>query len=172
MRTHLRLAAVFVAALTCAGAAGAQVYRWTDENGRLHFTSDLNQVPLRYRDQAATPGESKATFNEHEASSRPRPSAAAAPPAAAEPASPAPARGPVTRIRTDAPEPSKPRMAEFEQQEKAEAEASAPKPSGPQKYIRDCTYSNGGRCKSWVNPEWKDWNEQRKAAEAAEGAEE
>jgi clan AA aspartic protease (TIGR02281 family) len=32
----------------------AEIYRWTDENGRVHFTQDLGQVPARYRKQAET----------------------------------------------------------------------------------------------------------------------
>lgn len=36
------------------GAAplGAEIFKWKDEQGRLHFAQDLNQVPLRYREQA------------------------------------------------------------------------------------------------------------------------
>ncbi len=30
-------------------SATAQVYRWVDDQGRLHFASDLNQVPPKYR---------------------------------------------------------------------------------------------------------------------------
>jgi clan AA aspartic protease (TIGR02281 family) len=32
--------------------AGAEVYRWTDDQGRLHFAQDLSQVPPRYRRMA------------------------------------------------------------------------------------------------------------------------
>ncbi|MEM7408837.1 MAG: aspartyl protease family protein [Myxococcota bacterium] len=31
--------------------ADAQIYRWTDEDGRLHFTEQLEKVPLEYRAQ-------------------------------------------------------------------------------------------------------------------------
>jgi clan AA aspartic protease (TIGR02281 family) len=34
------------------GAASAQIYRWTDPEGNLHFTEDLSQVPSQYREQA------------------------------------------------------------------------------------------------------------------------
>jgi clan AA aspartic protease (TIGR02281 family) len=37
-----------------AAPAAAEIYRWTDENGRVHFTQDLGQVPPRYRKQAET----------------------------------------------------------------------------------------------------------------------
>ncbi len=39
-------------ALAHAGSASAEVYRWTDEHGKLHFTQTLQQVPSRYREQA------------------------------------------------------------------------------------------------------------------------
>jgi len=34
--------------------AVAEIYRWTDAEGRLHFTQDLNQVPADQREQART----------------------------------------------------------------------------------------------------------------------
>ncbi len=33
-------------------AAAAEVYQWTDEQGRIHFTQHLSQVPARHRSQA------------------------------------------------------------------------------------------------------------------------
>jgi clan AA aspartic protease (TIGR02281 family) len=39
-------------ALTNADSALAEIYRWTDEQGKLHFTQSLQQVPPRYREQA------------------------------------------------------------------------------------------------------------------------
>ena len=41
-----------------AAPAAAEIYRWTDENGRVHFTQDLGQVPARYRKQAETSAKS------------------------------------------------------------------------------------------------------------------
>jgi len=32
-------------------AFGQEVYRWVDEQGTVHFTDDLGQVPEKYRDQ-------------------------------------------------------------------------------------------------------------------------
>ncbi len=32
--------------------AGAEIYQWTDEQGRSHYTQDLSQVPARQRSQA------------------------------------------------------------------------------------------------------------------------
>jgi hypothetical protein len=162
MGRRIRLAASLAAGLlVLAATAHAEIYRWTDESGQTHFTGDLSQVPARYRAQAAQPIESKSTFNDHETPTGP---ARATPPARAiAPAADATPR-PVPRIRTDAPEPSRPRMAEFEEK------PAEPRRESPQKYVRDC--DGPGRCKSWVNPEWKQWNEERKAAEATADAEE
>jgi hypothetical protein len=33
--------------------AGSELYRWTDAQGNLHFTSDLNQIPEQYRGKSA-----------------------------------------------------------------------------------------------------------------------
>jgi clan AA aspartic protease (TIGR02281 family) len=34
------------------GASAAEIYKWKDGQGRLHFSQDLGQVPLQYRRQA------------------------------------------------------------------------------------------------------------------------
>ncbi|MFQ5416398.1 MAG: TIGR02281 family clan AA aspartic protease [Myxococcota bacterium] len=39
-------------ALLCAAPAAAEIYRWTDAEGDLHFTQDLSQVPAPHREQA------------------------------------------------------------------------------------------------------------------------
>lgn len=45
-------AAVIVLGLCLGPAAGAEIYRWTDEGGRVHFTQDLEDVPSEQRDGA------------------------------------------------------------------------------------------------------------------------
>jgi clan AA aspartic protease (TIGR02281 family) len=45
----LRLAA---ALLAVAGPAHAEIYRWTDAQGRIHFTERIDQVPPEYRNAA------------------------------------------------------------------------------------------------------------------------
>ncbi|MBJ22353.1 MAG: TIGR02281 family clan AA aspartic protease [bacterium] len=35
-----------------AASASAEIFKWQDAQGRLHFAQDLNQVPLRYRELA------------------------------------------------------------------------------------------------------------------------
>jgi aspartyl protease family protein len=44
--------------LLVAQPAAAEVYRWTDESGRVHFTQDLGQVPARHRKQAEAKSQS------------------------------------------------------------------------------------------------------------------
>lgn len=41
-----------MAVLFGAGMGGAEIYKWKDRSGRLHFSQDLNQVPPQYRSQA------------------------------------------------------------------------------------------------------------------------
>ena len=43
----------FVFCVFLAHPAASEIYRWTDAQGRLHFTSDLGQVPERYTSQSA-----------------------------------------------------------------------------------------------------------------------
>ncbi len=54
MRDPMR--ALYVAVPLAAGLlclpATAEIYRWTDAEGRLHFTEDLSKVPLAQRDEA------------------------------------------------------------------------------------------------------------------------
>src|SRR5262245_41003564 len=48
-----RLAAPLLAWLACWPAAAGEIYRWTDPQGRVHFTQDLSQVPPEQRATAA-----------------------------------------------------------------------------------------------------------------------
>ena len=78
---------------------------------------------------------------------------------------------PVPRINTRRSGSSQPRMAEFEAEEQAEAAASE-KASGPKKYFRDCSdVDPTRRCKGTLNPEWVQWNEQRKLQEKIDSGE-
>ncbi len=49
-----RLVAAFACLLLLGGAlpAAAEIYKWRDAQGKLHFSQDLNQVPMKYRAQA------------------------------------------------------------------------------------------------------------------------
>lgn len=62
MRVRLAFASLLVWLVAAAGEG--QIYRWTDEEGRLHATSDPSQVPARHRSEAeaaaqAAPGEGR-----------------------------------------------------------------------------------------------------------------
>ena len=46
----LALLAVVIAVVS--GLAGAEIYQWTDEKGRVHSAQNLSQVPARYRAHA------------------------------------------------------------------------------------------------------------------------
>ena len=62
---------MLVFGLVLASAASAQIYRWTDAEGRLHFTQRLEQVPAQHR-AAAKEGQRR----ESAPSAAPAPSAA------------------------------------------------------------------------------------------------
>jgi len=51
-RSLHRLAGVGAALLLAGGEARAEIYRWTDESGRLHFSEHLSQVPPEQREHA------------------------------------------------------------------------------------------------------------------------
>lgn len=46
-------ASIALGVLCVPAAAGAEIYRWTDAQGRVHFTQDLSQVPSEHRSGAA-----------------------------------------------------------------------------------------------------------------------
>jgi clan AA aspartic protease (TIGR02281 family) len=53
MRMSVRsLCAAVLCALLGAADAAAEIYRWTDADGQLHFTESLDQVPPQYRERA------------------------------------------------------------------------------------------------------------------------
>ena len=52
MKLAARALPLAVLALAVAGAARGEIYRWTDAEGRLHFTQHLDQVPPEQREAA------------------------------------------------------------------------------------------------------------------------
>lgn len=50
-----------LAALLLSGPAGGEIYRWTDEQGQVHFTQDLSQVPPGQRSRAREQAQRGAT---------------------------------------------------------------------------------------------------------------
>jgi clan AA aspartic protease (TIGR02281 family) len=71
----VRVRAALVASICLLGMsapAGAEVYRWTDATGRIHFTEDLSQIPQAHRAaaerQAAAPKSDRLqTYSSNEA---------------------------------------------------------------------------------------------------------
>jgi Aspartyl protease/Domain of unknown function (DUF4124) len=57
----LLVAAVFVAVLADATVATAQVYRWTDAAGDVHYSQGIDSVPPRYRSSATIIGYERAS---------------------------------------------------------------------------------------------------------------
>jgi clan AA aspartic protease (TIGR02281 family) len=55
-----RTIACIASSLLIASAAVAEIYRWTDEDGTVHFTQDLGQVPPKHRNAAAKPAPANA----------------------------------------------------------------------------------------------------------------
>src|SRR5262245_32787367 len=96
-----RRAAPLLAWLACLPAAGAlaEIYRWTDADGRVHFTQDLSQVPAGQRATAASAarasGEGRGQTFESPSASGP----AAPAPAGDSPASSPPARAYRLRVQ-------------------------------------------------------------------------
>lgn len=64
----LQLAAFLLA---LALPAGAEIYRWVDDQGREHFTADLGQIPVSKREAAKAAAGSRPTVNRSEARSAP-----------------------------------------------------------------------------------------------------
>jgi len=51
---RIALALVLLSLIT-AGSSSAEIYRWTDAEGKLHFTQDLGRVPVGQRSRAKRP---------------------------------------------------------------------------------------------------------------------
>ncbi len=49
-----RAVVLMLALFGATGVASAEIYKWTDDAGRVHFTQDLRQVPPSHRTQAET----------------------------------------------------------------------------------------------------------------------
>ncbi len=62
-------------ALLWTADAAAEIYRWTDAEGRLHFTQSLDQVPPQYREQAREDAQQQAPskFQTYESPSAKKP---------------------------------------------------------------------------------------------------
>lgn len=135
----LAIAAGLWLASAVGSPARAELYRWTDENGTEHFTSDPGQVPVRYRNQApapdagGTPAVNFVSGDEKADQARKQ-------------------RLEELRARHQTTPPAQP-------SNQSDDAGAAKKPSAqakPQKYLRDCSNAyRTGRCRSRVNPAWK-----------------
>jgi len=47
----MRIFIITVICLALAAPASAGLYKWKDENGKIHFTDDPSQIPLDYRNK-------------------------------------------------------------------------------------------------------------------------
>jgi len=52
---QLRLVCLAFALVLFAGRAGAEMYRYVDRHGQVHFTDEYYEVPEQYRDQVSNP---------------------------------------------------------------------------------------------------------------------
>jgi hypothetical protein len=148
--------ALFLIGSLGAAPGRAEVYRWVDEKGELHFTGDLNQVPPRYRHRATAPlGDPKSTLN--------------VTPSEADPAQAGPSEERLRALRglNAQPGTSSP-TAQPRRISGSPAKPEKPEPA-PRKYERDCDNRNAnGRCHSKLNPEWVRWNQEQKASAPAQ----
>lgn len=96
-RRRTRLVLVAAAALAAAPAA-AEIFRWTDADGRVHFTEDLSRVPPEQRG-AARARAAESTPNRVQTFSAP--AAARTPAPSARPSAGALARGRVHRVSVE-----------------------------------------------------------------------
>ncbi len=64
-----RAIACIASSLLIASAAVAEIYRWTDEGGTVHFTQDLSQVPSQHRESAAMPANANNRIQTYESTS-------------------------------------------------------------------------------------------------------
>jgi hypothetical protein len=79
--------------LAAGAAAAGEVYRWTDAEGKVHYTSDLERVPQAQREAAKGSVDREKGGAVMRIDSRPSPVPAADPAAEAPPAEPAPTYG-------------------------------------------------------------------------------
>ena len=70
----MRIFIITVVCLALAVPAFAGMYKWTDKNGKIHFTDSLNKVPV---DQRTKKHIRKMEFSERDSISRPAVSSAA-----------------------------------------------------------------------------------------------
>ncbi len=126
------LSAVALAWLLAAPAA-TEIYRYTDEDGTIHFVSSQSDIPPRYRHQSGeAAGGSLGRVDEGSTTSTKK-------------------RREQLRKRSEP-------AASSRSWSSPPTRATQPPPpkAKPRKYIRDCSIRNAnGRCGRHLNPEWR-----------------
>jgi hypothetical protein len=122
--------------------AASEIYRWTDAQGNLHFTSDLTQIPERYRDQitAGEPNLSSISVLRGGAASY------------------ADERAKAVQERVDA-------LRWQQRKAAAQRQPAQPTPKAdpePQKYEYNCKKrTKNGRCQRFRTAAWDKWNKRQ-----------
>lgn len=122
--------------------AASEIYRWTDAQGQLHFSSDLNQVPERYRDQTAASEPTKSSISVLGDGVTPGPGERA--------------RAVEERVRD---------LRLQEQRSALRKQPALPTPKAdrePQKYEYNCRKrTNNGRCQRFRTAAWDAWRKRQ-----------
>jgi len=135
--------------LFVAHPAASEIYRWTDEQGNLHFTSDPNQVPSQYKKhtEVTVPMGNVIVSGEDDTRS------------SAE-------RIEALQERSRRLMEQRPRPASRSNEPQQRARAPGPE---PQKYRKDCRKrTKNGRCGRRRTKAWNKWNALRQKYESAE----
>jgi hypothetical protein len=135
--------------LLLGGSAAADVYRWTDDAGKLHFTSNLDDVPPRYRQQASGEGRGS-TGNVNIVGG-------AGPGSAAAPRNPRP-----FSTHADDPAPATEELPDVEQRRAGSGADAAPE----RRYETKCN-ARGDDCRRYQTQEFKDWKNRQLPSPAA-----
>jgi len=145
---YLAIALVCASCVWVAGARAGEIFRWTDDQGNLHFTSDLNQVPAQYRGQfgIAVPNGNIIAAEDGAAPS---------------------AEERLETLKERGRKLARQRQAEAARQQRSASRARDPGPEPP-KYDYDCRHrTKNGRCRRFRSTAWNKWNELRQKYEAA-----
>jgi hypothetical protein len=145
-----RAVSLAVALLTFAAApAAAEMYKYIDSKGRMHFTQDIGQVPPEYRSQV----ERKELKKDISITGEGRGSGGAAERA--------------TEMR------DRKRRLEQQAEQRARSQRARTRPAAippqfrnrlegapePRKYDKDCSNQyRTGRCRKVLRPEWRSWD--------------
>ena len=139
----------FCFCLLVAHPAISEIYRWIDEQGNLHFTSDLNQVPSKYQNQTGVAGATGNIIVSGENDTR----------SSAE-------RVEALKERSRRLKQQQPIPASRNKQQQPRVRDPGPE---PRKYYYDCRKrTSNGRCRRHRTAAWNEWDALRQKQEAAE----